>query len=147
LSYQQPDALFRDALAGTLTLPGGGSFTFTAGTNLVSGPLRASNEGTTTDPAASVEFAGGPPPIPYFGGAGTNGGDLYEARLQVTVRSAPDSYDQGAQIGLAIRTKMHKATIAGLLSCLAQDSAPQFIGQDDTKRFRWLLNFSVRWEQ
>lgn len=146
MSYPQPDALVRDALAGAVTLPDATTFSFTAATNLFTGPPRASNEGTTSDPSAFVEVAGGPPPIPYFAVGGVNL-SLHEARLQITVRSSPDAYDQGVKIGLAIRTKLHTLAIAGLISCLAMDSAPQFIGQDDAKRYRWLLNFGVRWQQ
>ena len=144
IAYKQPDADFRDALNGSITYPDGSSGTLTKGTNLFSGPMRATSEGSVADAAVACTTSGGPAPVPYAGGVG---GGLYAVRIQAMIRSAAEDYDGGIKLALAVRNKMHASTPSGYVSCLAVESAPQYLSQDDNRHHRWVLNFELRYTE
>lgn len=139
---------------GSIALPSppGGVFLTGYGvapSNIVRGPAR-DVDGVVPNEIINVLQTGGPPPMPLMGEAPN--ANIYQARVQVTVRSKVESYAAGVALARGIRDKLHLGTVGtpgtGLqhyIDVLAQESEPNYLGVDDRGLHRWTLNFLMRW--
>lgn len=133
---------------GSITLPNPPGGTVTVGynispNNIVKGPSR-DTDSIVGDQLVNVLATGGPPPMPLMGAAPNL--NIYQARVQVTVRSKVEQFAAGEALARGCRDKLHLVVLAGYIDVLAQESEPNYLGVDDRGTHRWSLNFLVRWE-
>lgn len=109
----------------------------TAGTNLFRGTMRPVAAGV---PALAVFVAetGGPPPVPYIDAAVN--GDTWHFDVQVMIRGNRETTAAARTLARNIRNSLHRATITGYLSVVAQQSAPTPLGFDESERPLFSVN-------
>lgn len=132
-------------LAGSITMPtppGGAAVVLTYGTdgNLLIGPVRPLTEGVTPQLAVYVLQSGGVQPLPYLGDSGQS---WHQSRVQVTVRSALNLFQQAESLARALHAKAHLAVISGLTFVHASESEPTYLGTDDEGAHRFVFNLDV----
>lgn len=127
----EPDAIVASTLAAALGAP------WVVGTTIFRGPMRPVGAGIP-EAALFVLATGGTPPEPYLGGAAA--ADLSRKAVQVMVRGAPRSRATTATLARAVRDALHKATLAGYVQCLAQQSEPVYLHEDAGDRSLYSVN-------
>ncbi len=127
----EPDAIVATRLAAELGSP------WVVGTNVFRGPMRPVGTGVP-ELALFALATGGPAPEPYLGGA--DAGDLSRKAVQVTVRGTPRSRAAAATLARAVRDALHKAPLTGYVECLAQQSEPNYVHQDEGDRSIFTVN-------
>jgi hypothetical protein len=103
------------------------------------GPLRATPE--TPANAVFVMAQGGRAPMNFLGGRVA--GSIYHSRVQIMVRSAGQDWLGGRALALAVRALIHKVAVSGYISCLAQESEPNYVGEDEARNHLFSLNFEL----
>lgn len=131
------------ALAGTIALPSppGGAdvvLTYAAGGNLLVGPVRAV-EGAVETLAVFVLQGGGAPPLPYMGQAE----GWHVSRVQVTVRSPIDAFQQGEALARALHARIHANAPPGYTYALGTESDPVYLGTTDAGSHLFVFNVDV----
>lgn len=134
-------------LAGTLSLPSPATgtvvLTYAAAGNLLTGPVRAADH-LVDNLAVFVLGTGGGAPEPYLGDGPNE--NLWRARVQVTVRGALDAFEQGEGLARACLAELHLAEPSGYVSVRAQESVPNYLGQDERGCHLWTVNFVALWK-
>jgi hypothetical protein len=103
-----------------------GTVTLAVGTNVFVGPELAVN--THTPPSAVfVRDIAGAKPEPYLG----NTDDFVRFQVEVVVRTEGNSYSAGDSLARAILNKIQRNPPSGYVSCLVQQSGPEWLGQDE----------------
>jgi hypothetical protein len=115
--------------------------------NLFRGPVRPPNPPLVPHASVFVLTTGGPPPDPYLQSAAGQP-SIYRSNVQVRVRSDVGAFSAAQTLAEAIKNKLHLATLdlSGVLACFAMESAPIYLGRDDTEHHEFSLNASVWWE-
>lgn len=138
-----PAGAVAQMLAGTIALPdppGGADVTLTygAGGNLMVGPVRA-EEGAVPTVAVFVLQGGGFAPTPYMGQSES----WHTSRVQVTVRSPVDQFQQGEALARALHARAHLNTPPGYTFALASESDPVYLGPTDAGSHLFTFNLDV----
>ena len=120
--------------------------TLTKGTNLFVGQVRAEDQ--TPSPSAFVLNTGGPQPTPYLGGAREA---YWRPTVQVLVRGAAQANEAGERLALAAFSALALASVpmtggGSYVAVLPRDSAPNYLGQDDSRRGLWSMNFECQFK-
>lgn len=115
--------------------------TLTLGTNLFAGPVRAQVGGVPYDSTVFVLATGGSSPQPYLDGSGT---DYNISSVQVTVRSATDTFAAGQALARTVRAALHQQAVAGYIDVTAVSTEPSYLGQDKDGQHRWTSNFDLQ---
>lgn len=110
------------------------------GKNVFVGPERATRA-EVSDCAAFIQAFQGAAPEPYI----NNRSDFWRFAVQVLVRSESARFAEGEELARHVVAKLHRAPPAGYVTCLAQ-SAPAWLGEDESRRHRWSLNFELWWK-
>lgn len=111
----------------------------TKGTNLFMGPGRGISDEI---PAKSVFVlaSGGPPPLIHLNGGSVP--DTKEPACQIIIRGEHKAFSAGQTLARAVYAAIHKSSpadnVAG--SCLAQQSEPIYIGEDEQGFPGWTIN-------
>jgi hypothetical protein len=105
-------------------------------TNLFRGPPRDGDGIASTSVFATA--TGGPPPVDYIDGG--SGASLKTKTCLVTVRSAKDTFATGQALAESCWSVLHKATPSGWISFDVRESAPNYLGIDDSGRHLWTFN-------
>lgn len=146
-NYPAQDLATALAAGGSIALPSPPGGTVTVGyngapNNITAGPAKEPDE-VVANQHINVLQTGGPPPMPLMGSAPN--ANIYQARVQVTVRSKVDSFGPGEALARGVRDKLHLVVIAGYIDVLCQESEPNYLGVDERGLHRWSVNFLVRW--
>lgn len=146
-NYPAQDLATALASGGSIALPTppGGSVTVGyngAPNNILAGPVRESDE-VVTNQLINVLQGGGPPPMPLMGAAPN--ANIYQARVQVLVRSKVEEFAAGEALARGVRDKLHLVALAGYIDTAAQESEPNYLGVDGRGLHRWSVNFLMRW--
>lgn len=117
-----------------------GARTLVGGTNLfASEPIV---DGTVPIEAVFVWSAAGFPPVPYMGVAPS----VWYPRVQVRVRGnarAVGARQEARTAARAVLGLLHRAQLAGYISCLANESEPIHLGENGSGGFEFGLNFDL----
>ena len=110
----------------------------TKDTNLFAGPVRPS------PPAFScfVMDSGTEPPQLYASGGGT---DLKFISVKAITRGDEKKFEAGQTMSNAVLAAVHKTSPAGALpnTCIAEQSRPFYLGEDEQGLPMWSTNFTV----
>ena len=85
---------------------------------------------------------GGAPPQPYLG---TNN-DLRWIDVQVLVRGDPDKIDDTRALAWAIFPVLQRASSSGYIDVRCKQSAPVYLGKDDTEHPKFSINLTLRFK-
>lgn len=112
--------------------------TLTMDVNLFTGPERAVR---TEVPhlAVFIQNMTGPPPVPYL----NNLEDFFRFQVQALVRSNPGHYDAGEALARAVIHQLHREKPTGYVSVLSQQTGPTYLGEDENRVHRWVLNLEA----
>jgi hypothetical protein len=111
----------------------------TLGGNLYASPSLPSADASVPVRAVFVLSAGGDVDA-YLGG-----GSLWEAPVEVTVRSPSSAYAAGRTLALACLEALHLAQLPGYVSCAAEAAQPEYLGQDESGAHEWVVDVLVWW--
>jgi Bacteriophage minor capsid protein len=79
------------------------------------------------------------------------GYDYRTVRLQVRVRSEVQDYQTGRDLAETLWQTLQRANLSTITSsyvmCHADQSAPVYIGRDDTEHHTWVVNLSIEKEE
>lgn len=81
----------------------------------------------------------GAKPIPYMG----ENRDWHSHSVALTVRSNPSQYVEGEAWAFAINAALHRNPPAGYVGCFAQQTSPDYDGEDEQRIHSWLLSFTL----
>lgn len=102
------------------------------GTNLFGGPPRPAGTGV---PLAAVFVlpSGGRPREGYVGQAV----DLKPDWVEVTVRGEPNGYESSRAMARAVMDRLHHAQVDGVVWLKVDQSAPEYVSEDDSGSHEW----------
>lgn len=109
--------------------------------NVIAGPARESDD-IVPNELINVLQTGGPPPMPFMGSAPNK--NVKIARVQVTVRSKLDNFGDGEALARGILQKLHLVVLDGYTDVMAQETEPNYLGEDERRIHRWTMNFAMR---
>jgi hypothetical protein len=127
------------AAAVVALLSGGNGLT--AGTNLFSCAELPPDATVPHKAVFAVEY-GGPAPAPLLGVSK----DVRSIYVQVLVRGEPDDVDVTRTLAFAVWVSLQRAAPNGYIDCLCNQSAPTYLGKDDTEHPRFSINLQLRYE-
>ena len=116
------------------------SIGLTKGMNLFRGPPRAAGGGIPHQ-AVFVLAWGGPSPIPLHDGSKR---DLIMSRVQITVRGAPEKFDDGQTLARAVKKALHEKPPSGYIDVTVQESEPLYLKQDEYGHHEWVINIEAK---
>jgi hypothetical protein len=129
-----------DLAQGAVATLGAG---YTYGVNMLTGPVRkpSDNQALATavpHKAAFFNSTGGITSVPFLDG----GSKTEEERLtvQIWIRSKPGDYDDGKAFAQAIFNAVDMTPPTGYFECRAMNSAPMYVGLDQTDHHVWSVN-------
>lgn len=130
-----------DVAAYLLTL--GLSYEGTAlalGANVFRGEVQAVGNGVP--PAAIfVQALPGGSPEPYLGAL-----DVWEAEVEVTVRSNPGQREDARTFARGLLARLHRAPITGYISCVVEETEPEWQEQDEAECHEYVFSITLEWE-
>jgi len=65
------------------------------------------------------------------------------SNVQVKIRSNPKEFEEGQDLARACRDVLHAKTVSGYWNIEALQSEPIYLGEDETNRHRWSINFQL----
>lgn len=110
------------------------------GTNLFRGEVQAVGNGVP-GAAIFVQALPGGSPEPYLGAL-----DKWEAEVEVTVRSNPGEREEARAFARELLARLHRATIAGYISCVAEETEPEWQEQDEGDCHEYVFSITLEWE-
>lgn len=117
--------------------------TWTSGTNLFAGPMRAP-DANIPHLACFVLASGGPGPQAYADGTTTK---LRYSAVQVLLRSAPRAFAAGQTLAREVRDTLHNVTLSGYIDTQALEAEPLYLGEIENGSHLWSMNFTLIHEQ
>lgn len=101
----------------------------------------------STAPCVFVANVGGPPSVPYLGGTRLA---YWRPHVQVIVRGAAGAFEVGEQVAREVLGALHLHSVpmaagGSYVEVAAQDSAPGYLGPDESDRPIWSLNFEAQY--
>lgn len=121
-----------------------GGLSLVAASNVFTGHPDDDNAAGIPDDAVFVRVEGGPPVVPYFGGA--SGSDWNSATVAVYVRAASNNRGGGRAVAIDVNKLLHKGSISGYTMVLAMQPSPVELEKDGEERHTWKMSYRVEWK-
>jgi Concanavalin A-like lectin/glucanases superfamily len=110
------------------------------GSNLFVGPELATRA-EVPDFAVFVMNGGAGAPAPYLNDAD----DFHRLPVVATVRSSPADYAGAEKLARQLVYELHRSKVDGYVTCLALQSTPSYLGEDEQRRHRFSVAFELWW--
>ena len=116
----------------------------TVGANLFRGPVRPQSA-TIPHKAVFCLTTGGPAPLTHD--IKNGGPDIKRGAVQVRVRSDVGKFEAGQLLATNAWNALQRAEAPGYMSITCRESAPVYLGLDDTEHHEWTINAETMREE